>query len=62
VTSDNFYFLQNEKKSIKIPSILFPKTIDNHGNYIISLSKLTSWMGEQAGDMGVDIFTGTPGA
>jgi electron-transferring-flavoprotein dehydrogenase len=42
--------------------LLFPKTINNHGNYIISLSKLTKWMGEHAGELGVDIFPGTPGA
>ncbi len=44
VTSDNFYFLTSDKNSIKIPHFLFPKTIDNQGNYIISLSKLTKWM------------------
>jgi electron-transferring-flavoprotein dehydrogenase len=47
---------------LKIPTFLFPKTIHNHGNYIISLSKLTKWMGEQATELGVDVFPGTPGA
>ncbi|CAE7339926.1 etfdh [Symbiodinium sp. KB8] len=31
----------------------------NHGNYIISLSQLTSWLGEQATELGVDIFPAT---
>jgi electron-transferring-flavoprotein dehydrogenase len=48
VTSDNFYFLTGDKGSFKIPHFLFPKTIDNNGNYIISLSKLTRWMAEKA--------------
>jgi len=39
-----------------------PKSLDNHGNYVISLSKLTRWMGDKASEMGVDIFTGTPGS
>lgn len=41
---------------------MFPKTIHNKGNFIISLSKLTKWMGEQATELGVDVFPGTPGA
>lgn len=45
-----------------MPHALFPRTIINHGNYIISLSKLVRWMGEQAAELGVDILTGTPGA
>ena len=62
VVEDSFYFLLNEKKSIKVPNFLFPKTIDNHGNYVISLSKLTRWMGDHATELGVDIFPGTPGS
>lgn len=45
-----------------MPNFFFPKTIDNHGNYIISLGKLTRWMGDKATEMGVDIITGTPGS
>ena len=48
VTEDNFHFLINEKSSIPVPHFVFPKTIDNMGNYVISLSKLTRWMCEQA--------------
>lgn len=36
-----------------------PKSIHNDGNYIISLSELTRWLGEQAEALGVDIFPGT---
>jgi len=62
VTSDNFYLLYSQDKSIKIPNFVMPKSLDNHGNYVISLSKLTKWMGDKASEMGVDIFTGTPGS
>lgn len=62
VTSDNFYFLYGEKGAVKIPQFFFPKTLDNHGNYVISLGKLARWMGERATELGVDIFTGTPAA
>ena len=50
----------NGGKSVKVPNFQFPKTIDNHGNYIISLGNLARWMGEKATDMGVDVITGTP--
>ncbi len=34
--------------------------LHNEGNFIISLSKFTRWMGKQAEELGVDIFPGTP--
>ena len=39
VTSDTMKIL-SENSSITMPSIFMPKSIDNHGNYIISLSEL----------------------
>lgn len=58
VTKDIFVLLFNDKFSVEIPEFLLPSSIDNHGNYIISLGELCSWMGEQAEELGVDIFTG----
>ena len=46
VTADEFMFLRNETSAIKVPHLFMPKSIDNHGNYIISLSELTMWLGE----------------
>ena len=46
-----------EKMSISIPAFIMP-TMHNHGNYIISLSKLCRWMGEQAEALGVEIYPG----
>jgi len=48
------YFL-TEKNKIPLPTI---PEIRNHGNYIISLGNLCEWMGEQAEELGVDIFPG----
>ena len=58
VTKDEFSLLLGEDLTFNIPSFLFPKAINNHGNYIISLGELCAWMAEQAEEMGVDIFTG----
>ena len=38
-----------------------PKSIDNHGNYIISLGSLCEWLGEQAEELGVEILPGIAG-
>ena len=35
-----------------------PKSIDNHGNFIISLGQLTEWLGAHAEEKGVDILAG----
>lgn len=59
VTSEGVYFL-TKKGSIKFPII--PPQLNNHGNYVISLSKFTAWLGQQAAEIGgIDIFTGFAG-
>ena len=35
-------------------------TMQNHGNYIISLANLCRWLAEQAETMGIDVFQGFP--
>ncbi|BGP55568.1 hypothetical protein JCM8202_001671 [Rhodotorula sphaerocarpa] len=39
-----------------------PPQMSNSGNYIISLSKLTRWLAEQAEELGVEIYPGFAGA
>ncbi|GLE07462.1 hypothetical protein PINS_up017773 [Pythium insidiosum] len=57
VTDDAFLFL-SEKNSIKLPNVLLPPEQHNHGNYIVSLSKLVRWLGAQAEEAGVEIYPG----
>ena len=57
VTSEDFLYL-NKEKSFKVPNFLLPKSLQNHGNYIISLSNLCKWLGEFAENLGVEIFPG----
>ena len=57
VNSEDFSFLTKDK-CFKIPNFLLPKTLQNHGNYIISLSNLCKWLGEYAENLGVEIFPG----
>ncbi|SFD18569.1 electron transfer flavoprotein-ubiquinone oxidoreductase [Pseudoalteromonas denitrificans] len=58
VTEDQLFMLQSDNKSIKFPNLVVPKTMHNQGNYIASLGNLCRWLGEQAEQLGVEIFPG----
>lgn len=58
VSCDEIYYFSGPESSVKIPGFLAPKTMNNHGNHIISLGNLCRWLAEQAENMGVDIFPG----
>jgi len=45
----------------RIKSPLTPPPLRNHGNYIVSLSKLSNWLGKVVEEHGVDIFPGFAG-
>ena len=61
VKADRFMFLK-EKSSVTTPNWLLPACFQNHGNYIVSLSNFTRWLGQQAENLGVEIFPGFPAA
>ncbi len=54
VKSDQFKYL-TASGSISMPT---PPQMHNEGNYIISLGNLCRWLGEQAEELGVNIFPG----
>ena len=58
VKKDKLLFLL-EKIGIPIPSFVMPP-MNNHGNYVISLGNLCRWLGEQAENLGVEVFPGFP--
>ncbi len=58
VTRDDIYFMYSDKRAFRVPSLLAPKTMNNHGNFVISLGKLCRWLAQQAESMGVEIFPG----
>lgn len=57
VSQDQFIFL-TESSSFTVPHLLLPNCFSNRGNYILSLSNFTRWLGGQAEQLGVDIFPG----
>ncbi|MCB0271560.1 MAG: electron transfer flavoprotein-ubiquinone oxidoreductase [Bdellovibrionales bacterium] len=58
VTKEAVYFL-TENKSIRFP--ILPPQFHNQGNYVSSLSKFTSWLGNEAMEIGIEIFPGFAG-
>jgi electron-transferring-flavoprotein dehydrogenase len=58
VTEDHIYLLKNDKKATKLPNLIVPKTMHNHGNYIVSMGNICRWLATQAEELGVEIFPG----
>jgi len=48
-------------KNGRIRSPIIPPPLNNHGNYVVSLAKLTTWLGGLVEESGVDIFPGFAG-
>ena len=57
VSKDQFTFL-TETGSLTVPHQFLPECFSNQGNYILSLSNFTRWLGTQAESLGVEIFPG----
>jgi len=62
VTEDQIYLLRDGENATRIPELLVPRSMLNHGNHIISLGNLCRWLAEQAEQLGVEIFPGFPAA
>ncbi len=61
VRDDRFWFF-TETGAMPLPHFLFPPLMSNKGNYIVSLSNLCKWLGQQAESLGVEIYPGFPAA
>jgi electron-transferring-flavoprotein dehydrogenase len=48
-------------RSGRIKSPMTPPPLNNHGNYVVSLSRLAEWLGTLVEESGVDIFPGFAG-
>ena len=61
VSKDQFLFLSADN-SYQVPNWMLPECFKNEGNYIVSLANVTRWLGQQAENLGVEIFPGFPAA
>src|SRR5918996_5353675 len=59
VKEDHFLYL-TPKLALRSP--ITPPPLKNHGYYIVSLNRLTAWLGEKCEEAGVNIFPEFPGS
>jgi electron-transferring-flavoprotein dehydrogenase len=57
VTDDRFYWL-GPAGSLRLPNLLLPPLMNNHGNFIVSLGDVCRWLAPQAEALGVEIYPG----
>ena len=58
VKKESIYFLT---KNFKFKSPITPPPLNNHGNYVVSMSRMNQWMAGMVEENGVNIFTGFSG-
>jgi electron-transferring-flavoprotein dehydrogenase len=56
--SDDKFLVLSSGGSFRLPNLLMPPLMSNHGNYVVSLGALCIWLGEQAAELGVDVYPG----
>ncbi|MGJ0453713.1 MAG: electron transfer flavoprotein-ubiquinone oxidoreductase [Methylocystis sp.] len=59
---EDHFLLLSEKASIRIPNILMPRLMNNHGNFIGSLGNVVRFLASEAENLGVEIYPGFAGA
>ncbi|MGD1869445.1 MAG: electron transfer flavoprotein-ubiquinone oxidoreductase [Neomegalonema sp.] len=57
VTDDRFYVL-GPNGDLRLPNMMLPPLMSNHGAYIVSLGNVCRWLAEQAEGLGVELFPG----
>src|ERR671916_1192288 len=57
---EDYFLYMTKTRALKSP--VTPPPLKNHGYYIVSLNKLTAWLGEKCEEAGVNVFPEFPGA
>ena len=57
VRDDRFYWL-GQSAALRLPNIMMPPLMSNHGNFIVSLGNVCRWLGTKAEALGVEIYPG----
>ena len=57
VKDDRFYLL-GPSGAIRLPNLMMPPLMSNHGNYIVSLGAVCQWLAKKAEALGVEIYPG----
>ena len=57
VSADRFYLL-GPAGALRIPNLLMPPLMSNHGNFVVSLGNVCRWLAKKAEALGVEIYPG----
>ncbi len=57
VTRDTFLYL-TRGLAFRVPNLLMPPLMSNHGNYVVSLGNLCRWLAGKAEELGVEVYPG----
>ena len=57
VSSDRFYVL-GPSGALRVPNLLMPPLMSNHGNFIVSLGDVCRYLAQKAEALGVEIYPG----
>jgi electron-transferring-flavoprotein dehydrogenase len=57
VSADQFHWL-SASRAIRLPNVMMPPLLSNHGNYIVSLGDVCRWLATKAEALGVEIYPG----
>ncbi|HHQ4529169.1 TPA: electron transfer flavoprotein-ubiquinone oxidoreductase [Aeromonas hydrophila] len=58
VNDDQVHLLQNDSRALQLPNWAVPPRMHNEGSRILSLGNLCRWLGQQAEQLGVEIYPG----
>jgi electron-transferring-flavoprotein dehydrogenase len=57
VSDDRFYWL-SPSRALRLPNVMLPPLMSNHGNYVVSLGNVCRWLASKAEALGVEIYPG----
>ncbi|MEA2950171.1 MAG: electron-transferring-flavoprotein dehydrogenase, partial [Alphaproteobacteria bacterium] len=57
VSDDRFYW-RWPSRAIRLPNLMMPPLMSNHGNYVVSLGNVCRWLATKAEGLGVEIYPG----
>jgi electron-transferring-flavoprotein dehydrogenase len=57
VSADRFYWL-SASRAVRLPNLMMPPLMGNHGNYVVSLGDVCRWLATKAEALGVEIYPG----
>src|SRR5262245_38170596 len=56
-TDDRFYWL-GPAGALRLPNLMMPPLMNNHGNFVVSLGNVCRWLATKAEALGVEIYPG----